>query len=142
MKSLIAIGLFAILYSTASFAEAPADNSINEKKKAKIVSRLYQATYGSIERCKEATPDASQEFKNELDRFVEINANLVNLMTRSPYYEAARKQFANHFNVDPALDTTKSLSGECKYLASLLRDMNDNPSGKKAAKEYEVLLSN
>ena len=142
MNSFIAIVLLTFLYSSASFAKAPIDNSIGEKKKAKTVSRLYQATYGSSERCKAATPDAAQEFKNELSRFVEINSNLVNLMIRSPYYEAARKKFANHYNADPVRDTTKSLSGECKYLASLLRDMNDNPSGKKAAKEFEVLLSN
>ena len=142
MNSIISIALLTFLYSTTSFADAPVDNSINEKKKAKIVSRLYQATYGSIERCKAATPDAAQEFKNELNHFVELNANLVNLMTRSPYYEAARKQFANHYIVDPAQDTTKSLSGECKYLALLLRGMNDSPNGKKAAKEYEELLSN
>lgn len=142
MRASFKIALLTVLCSTTSFAEAPSANSINEKKKAKTVSRLYQATYGSSERCKAAGPDAAQAFENELNRFVDINANLIKLVIQSPHYDAARKQFANHVTVNPARDTPDKLSDECNYLAQILRSMNDTPEGKKAAKEYEVLLSN
>jgi len=141
MKSSIIIMLFIALCSTASFAETPSDNSMSERAKAKTVSRLYQATYGSSERCKKATPDANLEFQNELNHFVEVKANLMKLITQSPYYDSAVKQFSEFGAVDPERDTPEMLASECKYLALTLRSMIDTPEGKNAAKEFEDLLS-
>ncbi len=138
MKSSI-IMLFIALCSTASFAETPSDNSMSERAKAKTVSRLYQATYGSSERCKKATPEVNLEFQNELNHFVEVKANLMKLITQSPYYDSAVKQFSEFGAVDS--DTPEMLTSECKYLALTLRSMIDTPEGKNAAKEFEDLLS-
>src|SRR5450830_553238 len=141
MKSAIVIVTSLITsFYLLSFAGEPSNISVTERNKAKIVSRLYQATFGSIERCQKATPDAAKEFENELHRFVDLNANLVNLVTQSPHYNDARKKFSHHETMDPARDNPESLAGECKYLALLLRSMNDSPDGKNAVKEYEAQL--
>jgi len=141
MKITSIVLLASTLFSGASFAEVPVDTRQLERNKAKIVSRLYQATYGQVERCKKATPDAAAEFQNELSRFVEINGNLIKQVIQSPYYDPARQRFSKHEAVDPVQDTPESLGRECKYLVQLLRSMNDTPEGKKSVKEYEALLS-
>jgi len=133
--------LISTLFSIASFAETPADTSQLEKNKAKIVSRLYQATYGRKEGCKKATPDVAAEFESELTRFVENNDNLIKLVIHSPYYDRARQIFSKHETLDPVRDTPEKLGVECKYLAQLLRSMSDTSEGKKAVKEYEEILS-
>jgi hypothetical protein len=141
MKLLPIVVLIGVLFPPAIFAGTPGDSSAPEKRKSKIVSRLYQATYGSAERCKKAPPDVAAEFQSELTRFVETNGHLMKLVVRSPYYEPARQKFSRHEAIDPARDTPEKLARECQHLAQLLRSMSDTPEGKKAVKEYEGALS-
>lgn len=141
MKISFIVSVLGAVLSTASFAQAPPDTGQLEKSKEKIVSRLYQATYGQSERCKKAPPEIAAEFKNELTRFVEANGMLMKQLVQSPYYEPARQKFSKHDAADSARDTPEKLGGECKYLAELLRTMSDTPGGRKAVKEYEETLS-
>ncbi len=127
------------LFCASSFAQSPAGDP--DRQKAKLVSRLYQATYGSVERCKHATPAAAGEFQTELTRFVKQNASLMKLIVDSPHYARAREQFARHETVDPTRDTPENLAGECQFLAGLLRSMLDTPDGRQSAKEWQETLS-
>lgn len=124
-----------------TLAKTSAGSGSEDRTKAKIVSRLYQATYGARERCKKATPIAAAEFENDLTRFVGEKANLIKLVTQSPHYDSARQNFATHIVIDPAKETSEMLAGECNYLALMLRAMIDTPEGQKSAKEFETLLS-
>lgn len=141
MKKLYLITLLAVLFSNASFAEPVTEKSQLEKNKAKIVSRLYQATYGETARCQKAPSDIATEFQKELTRFVELNDKLMKLVVGSPYYDPARQTFSKLATIDPTRDTPQKLGMECKYLAQLLHSMNDSPEGKKAVKEYVDMLS-
>lgn len=141
MKMSFIVLLLGALFSFVSFAETPSSASQVEKNKAKIASRIYQATYGQTERCKKAPSEIAAEFQNELTRFVEENGMLMKRVVQSPYYEPARQKFSKHEVVEPARDTPEKLGGECKYFAQLLRSMSDTPGGKKAVKEYEEILS-
>lgn len=141
MKTSSIIFVLGVSFSATSFAEPPTEIGQLEKSKAKIVSRLYQATYGQTERCKKAPPEIATEFQSELTRFIEANGKLMKQVVESKYYEPARQNFSKHETVDPARDTPEKLGGECKYLVQLLRSMSDTPEGKKAVKEYEGTLS-
>jgi len=141
MKLLAIIPLTLCLVSFASNAGTPPATDV-ERNKAKLVSRLYQATHGASERCKSANPKAAKEFQNELTAFLAANARLMELVIQSPHYVMARERFAKHKVIDPERDTPESLASECKYLAGLLQSMTNTPEGKKAAEEYERLLSN
>lgn len=141
MKISFIVFLISLLFSVASFGEVPTGSRQLEKHKYKIVSRIYQATYGQTERCKKAPPEIAVEFQNELTRFVEVNENLMGLVIHSPYYELARQKFAKHEVIDPVRDTPEKLGMECDYLAQGLRSLIDTPEGKKSLKEFEEILS-
>jgi hypothetical protein len=107
----------------------------------KIVSRLYQATFGGRERCKMAPPEAAGEFNAEFDRFSAKYPDLLDLLRSSPFYDPARHQFLQLSASMAARDTPKSLAAECKGLAQLLRSMIDQPEGQKAVREFTARLS-
>lgn len=140
-KALSILFSMSALFSASSFAQSAAPTTDIERQQAKIVSRLYQATYGSVERCKHATPAAAQEFQTELTRFVKQNAGLMKQITESQYYGRARERFAPEQKVDPARDTPEKLAGECQFLAEILRTMLDNPDGRQSVKEFQETLS-
>jgi hypothetical protein len=139
--SLVHRASFASLAFFCSLAMAQTSSGDPERQKARIVSRTYQMTYGSVERCKRATPTAAEEFQKELTRFVKQNAALMKQVTESPHYARAREKFARHEKVNPARDTPEELAGECKYLAGLMRSMLDTPDGIQSVKEIQETLS-
>lgn len=108
---------------------------------AKIVSRLYQATFGASERCKMAPAESADEFKVEFDRFRAKYPDLLNLLKSSPFYEPARQHFAQLSASMAARDTPRSLAAECKGLAQLVRSMIDQPEGQEAVRDYTARLS-
>ena len=136
----VVITIIGILFSAHSFAEENAMDNSKEREKRKIVSRLYQATYGSIERCKKAAPEEATEFESEFNRFVSENEKLMKLVTQSPYYEYAINSFSKHAAVDPLEDTTESFSAECKYLSSMLHSMSLQKEGRYSIKEITEIL--
>jgi hypothetical protein len=135
----VVLGLVSALLCTQSLAQTTARDP--EREKAKIVSRTYQMTYGSVERCKHATPAAAEEFQKELARFVKQNAALMKQVTESPHYAKAREHFAPEQKVDPAKDSPEDLAGECKFLAALMRSMLDTPDGIQSVKKNQETLS-
>lgn len=141
MKIVYIVSVVCLILSTPSFAGEDSVTETNERKKAKLVSRLYQATYGSIKRCEKASLEAALDFKNSLRRFEKKNEYLMKLVTESPYYEKAKTDYLNHYEVDPNHDTKEALTRECEYYHYILESMMDTPEGNKATKKFiETLL--
>src|SRR5262245_3949746 len=113
VRSAVVLSMSA-LFCASSFAQSPTGDP--ERQKAKIVSRTYQMTYGSKERCKNTA-----KFQTELARSVKEKTVYMRRVTGTPHYPRAREQSARHEKIDPARDTPEKLAGECQYLAELLR---------------------
>ena len=107
----------------------------------KIVSRLYELTFGASERCRIAPPESAQAFKSEFDRFSAKYPDLLPLLKSSPYYEPSRQQFLRVIASMAPRDTPQSIATECTALTQLLRAMIDQPEGQKAMREYIEQLS-
>lgn len=138
MKRSIVALLATSIISIPTFADTPKGGL--ERKKAHVVNRLYQLTDGAMTRCQSATPAAKQEFNAELKRFKKTNKRLMTMMVESPHYANAKVQHAPE-PIDPAKDTPESLAGNCEFVSMLMRSMLDTEEGRKAALEFEELLS-
>lgn len=112
----------------------------NEKQKAKLVSRLYQATYGASKRCERATPEVTSEFKKTLKRYEKENKLLMKLVKQSPYYDKAIKEYAIFYEFNPQRDTKESISQECEFIATVLKADMDTPNGKRDVQNIIEIL--
>ena len=139
----ISLILTTALLMTSQSALAQSDTSTvdNEILKRKIVSRLYQVTYGSSLRCQGATDDAKKEQQTELSKFIETYPVLMKQVTESKYYEPARVDFEEFVLASAQRDTTESLSSECEYSAYILRELNAASGEQGAPKKYERILA-
>jgi hypothetical protein len=104
---------------------AAAQTTPQEKRKAQIVSRTYQATDGAIETCRD-TPHAAAVEK-EVSRFRNSHLELMALVARSPYLEAAKRQ-------------NRETANDCQDVLAILRSMNDSPEAGKAAAQMAAEL--
>jgi hypothetical protein len=108
--------------------------------KSHIVSRLYQATDRSRERCSKAPPEAAKQFEVAVSAFTYRHADLMKLVRESAYYTTARSRFGVG-KMDPTRDTPETVARECEAMARMLRGFNDTPEGEQALREYEAILS-
>jgi hypothetical protein len=74
-----ALTLTALLGAPCTSIATDTDTATTQK----IVSRLYQATFGASERCKMAPPESASEFKAEFDRFGAKYPELLKLLKAS-----------------------------------------------------------
>ncbi len=109
--------------------------------RAKLVNRLYQATFGGEKFCRSASSEAATEFERELLRVKSSYPQLLKLLVEAPEYEAARLGFDEFLNQSRPGATTETLSSECRALASILRTLVDDSSGPTAVVEYQETLS-
>lgn len=107
----------------------------NEKMKSKIVSRMYQATFGANEYCQKALPETRKAFEDTLARFVSKNTKLVKLIEESPYYEQAKATMQSN-----KYKKVEDVDNDCKGLNWMLGSMLDTENGQKALTEYETIL--
>ena len=107
-----------------------------EKEKAKLVYRLYQATYGAQQRC-----GASAGHDETLARFRAAYPELVALLDASPYLAQARDRFTalQDSGALPQLDE-EGLRRECQGLEAILRALIDAPGSAGAVAGYVDLL--
>ena len=110
-------------------------DEIQERAKAKIVSRMYQATFGAEEYCGKASPEYKKSFDDALKHFITQNAQLVNMIQSSPYYEKAIATMESNKN-----KPTGVIDNDCKGLAWMLNSLTDTHGGQKAIEEYEKIL--
>jgi hypothetical protein len=108
-----------------------------EKEKAKLVYRLYQATYGAQQRC-----GASHSSHGEtLARFRSAYPELVALLDASPYLAQARDRFTTLLD-SGALPQPgeEGLRSECRGLEAILRALIDASGSAQAVAGYVDLL--
>jgi len=108
-----------------------------EEDKAKLVYRLYQATYGAQQRCGASAPSHGET----LARFRSAYPELVALLDASPYLAQARGRFATlqETGALPQLEE-KGLRGECQGLEAILRALLDAPGSAEAVAGYVDIL--
>lgn len=121
---------------TDAYAQSMADS---ERQKAKIISRLYQATYGAQQRCGAAT--GAQSHRETLARFRASYPELVSLMDSSPHLAAARDRFQVMLDTGALPQASEDgLRKECQALESILRSLVDAPAGAEAVAGYIEVL--
>ncbi|MBD8528902.1 MULTISPECIES: hypothetical protein [unclassified Massilia] len=109
-----------------------------EKEKAKLVYRLYQATYGAQQRC---GASAGASHGETLVRFRAAYPELVGLLDASPYLAQARDRYTalQDSGALPQLDNA-GLRRECEGLEAILRALIDAQGSAEAAAGYVDLL--
>ena len=109
-----------------------------EKEKAKLVYRLYHATYGAQQRC---GASAGASHGETLARFRAAYPELVALLDASPYMAQARDRFMTLLDSGalPQPDE-EGLRGECQGLEAILRALIDAPGSAEAVAGYVDIL--
>jgi len=134
LRSLLLAGMVSLsALPTGAHAQRVPDV---EKDKAKLVYRLYQATYGAQQRC-----GVSAGHGETLARFRAAYPELVGLLDASPYLAQARDRFTalQDSGALPQLDDV-GLRRECEGLEAILRALIDAPGSAEAAAGYVDLL--
>lgn len=133
------LALLALSFAASAQAQTVTQPTAVEATKAKLVGRIHQLTLGSEPRC--AHPGVASDFHKELGRFRRTYDTLMRSVVESSHYEPARQRFARQARFDPVSDTIDRVSGECEYLASLMRSMIDTPQGQQSVREIEATLA-
>lgn len=108
-----------------------------EKDKAKLVYRLYQATYGAQQRCGASDPSDGAT----LARFRSVYPELVALLDASPYLAQARDRFTTLQDSGALPQPGEAgLRSECQGLEAILRALIDAPGSAEAVAGYVDLL--
>jgi hypothetical protein len=98
-----------------------------ERQKAKIVSRVYQLTYGAEEMCKRYSPQESNQVSEAVAKFKNTYPELMKLVKESPYLDKAKKRMSiliDRMEKNPE-DT------ECLAAYNMLQQCTDTESGKQ-----------
>ena len=141
MSLLRAIFIASIIAFVVPISGIAADTVHTEREKAKLVSRFYQITYGSSEKCKSAPLESAKKFQTVLDRFLATNEKIMALVVNSPHYAAAQTGYAKYATLDTERDTPESLTQECEYMATFMSWLIDSPYWPRMVKEHEEMLS-
>lgn len=134
------ISFAAAILATSVFADSPVPVKSDEKKKAHIVNRTYQMTYGMKDIC--SYPGVVSNFSKELNRFEKRYSTFLKLVVTSPHYAAAQQRYADIARFDPARNTVNDVSGACNAAAGIMQGMTDAKDGERGIKEMEAMLAN
>ena len=135
LRSLLLAGLVCLgALPTGAHAQRAPDV---EKERAKLVYRLYQATYGAQQRCGASAPSHGET----LARFLSAYPELITLLDASPYLAQARDRFTalQDSGALPQLDE-EGLRRECRGLEAMLRALIDAPGSAEAVAGYVDIL--
>lgn len=127
------------LWLVSASSLAVTEHDATAKKQAHLVSRLYQMTYGPVQRCKRASPPIAARFQTELVRFMKQEPELIELMTTSPYY--ARAVLSDAQAPGKPEEDLKRFNDQCEGGAELMRAMLASPHWETVRREYIELLS-
>lgn len=117
--------LFSICVTAAQ--DAPID-----KQKAKIVSRVYQATYGADALCKRFSLQESAQVSSAVIRFKKAYPELMMLVEQSPYFEPAKNRFAGKMERIAESASNDPRKAGCQESVILLNQFLDPANGKEA----------
>lgn len=116
--------LFSI--SVAAAQDAPID-----KQKAKIVSRVYQLTYGADALCKRFSSQESAQVSSAVIRFKKAYPELMMLVEQSPYFEPAKSRFAEKLERIAESASNDPRKAVCQESLILLNQFIDTANGKE-----------
>lgn len=116
--------LFSICVTTAQ--DAPID-----REKAKIVSRVYQATYGAEVMCKRFSPQESAQVSAAVLRFKMAYPELMALVEQSSYFEPAKNRFIVKMEKMAASALMEPRKAGCQEALTLLNQFLDTANGKE-----------
>jgi hypothetical protein len=114
-----------------SISAATAQDTPIDKQKAKIVSRVYQLTYGADAICKRFSPQESDQVSSAVIRFKNTYPELMMLVDQSSYLERAQNHFAGLMERIAKSASKNPKEAGCQELLILLNQSIDTENGKK-----------
>jgi len=132
-----AILLLGILFTTsvAAAQDAPVD-----RQKAKIVSRVYQLTFGADAICKRFSPQESAEVSLAVIRFKKAYPELMMLVEQSLYLEPAKIRFTGMMERMAESASKDPRKAGCQESLILLNQSIDTENGKQGILDTIVQL--
>ncbi|MFZ2890908.1 hypothetical protein [Sulfuricurvum sp.] len=112
-------------------------DDVHERAKAKIVSRVYQVSFGAEEYCQKASPQNKKSFDDALKNFLTKNGQLVRMIQSSPYYENAKTTMESNKN-----KSVNVIDNDCQGLTWMLNSLINTTEGQKTIEESEKILRN
>lgn len=107
-----------------------------ERQKAHIVSRMYQATYGAQKQCINYKDEVAKLDK-AIEQFRNAYPELMRLVDSSPYLPQAKEEF----NATMRSPGDQLPVEECLYIGNMLQQWVDNPDGQNIANDMiETLI--
>jgi hypothetical protein len=107
-------------------------------KKMRIVSALYQATYGAQERCRLSNV-ASAGLEKSIDQLRRVYPELLALLDSSPYLTQVQEQFTTILRNAPEVSGGE-LEQECEGIKFLLDQLVESSGGRAAASDMIATL--
>lgn len=114
------------LTGVAAAADTPVD-----KQKAKIVSRVYQLTYGADALCKRFSPQESAQVGSAVIRFKKAYPELMILVDESQYFEPAKSRFIAKMERIAESASNDPQKRVCQESLALLNQFIDTASGRE-----------
>jgi hypothetical protein len=137
-RHFLSIGFVFLIYSAPTMALAQGKPDV-EPQKAKLVSRIYQATYGAQKRCS-TSPEGAANLGKSVELFRSKFPELVRLVDSSPYFGPARDNFQKFLDDPSTKVSDAALLQECQSVDHILHSLLDAPGGNEAVAEYIQLL--
>jgi hypothetical protein len=131
---LIAASLAHVCYSQA------VPNSQVRTAKTEAGFRIFQFTYGAVERCKLASSESSQAYDIQLARLKADFPKLVQSVAESPNHSWYKEELDRVMKSLP--QDTQSATGDCRAFTYLLKTSLDDPIGRKTLEHFTDILSN
>jgi hypothetical protein len=103
-----------------------------DKRKAQIVSRFYEATYGADSMCKRFSPQESPQVSNAVKRFKEVYPEIMQLVDQSPYLDRARLNFETLMEKMAERASKNPKEAACQEALYILQQSVETKSGRDA----------
>lgn len=130
--------LIAAALANISYAQT-APNSQIRTPKTEAGFKIFQFTYGAVERCKLAPPESSQAYQTQLDRLKTDYPKLVQLVVESSNYSWYKDELDKVMKSLP--QNTQSATGDCGAFTFMLKASLDDPMGRKTLEGIADILS-
>ena len=138
MKLFLRVGFSLTIFAIFHLVAVAAESSADERKKRKIVSRLYQITDAALEQCPSVN---KKNFEKTLTQFRAAYPELILLVNRSIYLQPAIERYADDIQAAktwPVEEQSKS----CAANQALLNNMIVTEEGKKSITDIIEVLKN
>ncbi len=102
-----------------------------DKRKAVIVSRIYQLTYGADAMCKLYSPRESAQVSAAVVRFRNTYPELMQLVEQSPYFDRAKRRFSEMVEIMSESASQNPREAECQASLYTLQQSVDTENGRQ-----------